>query len=72
MCHHFLKVCCCLYCCQDASEALAIVQRFPFSSALQRMSVVTVSRHGHSASAFIKGSPEMVASLCRAETRTTL
>ncbi|XP_035511838.1 cation-transporting ATPase 13A2 [Morone saxatilis] len=49
-------------------EAVAIVQRFPFSSALQRMSVVTVARGGHSALAFIKGSPEMVASLCRAET----
>ncbi|XP_041859215.1 cation-transporting ATPase 13A2 isoform X2 [Melanotaenia boesemani] len=50
------------------SEAVAIVKRFPFSSALQRMSVVTVARGGHSALAFIKGSPEMVASLCRAET----
>lgn len=51
-----------------ASEALAIVQRFPFSSALQRMSVVAVERHGRSAFAFIKGSPEMVASLCQTET----
>uniref|UniRef100_A0A8C2XRT5 ATPase cation transporting 13A2 n=1 Tax=Cyclopterus lumpus TaxID=8103 RepID=A0A8C2XRT5_CYCLU len=54
--------------CQSTSEAVAIVRRFPFSSALQRMSVVTVARGGHSALAFIKGSPEMVASLCRAET----
>uniref|UniRef100_A0A4W6BWR6 ATPase cation transporting 13A2 n=1 Tax=Lates calcarifer TaxID=8187 RepID=A0A4W6BWR6_LATCA len=52
----------------SVSEAVAIVQRFPFSSALQRMSVVTVARGGHSALAFMKGSPEMVASLCRAET----
>uniref|UniRef100_A0A8C2XQ63 ATPase cation transporting 13A2 n=1 Tax=Cyclopterus lumpus TaxID=8103 RepID=A0A8C2XQ63_CYCLU len=52
----------------STSEAVAIVRRFPFSSALQRMSVVTVARGGHSALAFIKGSPEMVASLCRAET----
>uniref|UniRef100_A0A7N8Y4T3 ATPase cation transporting 13A2 n=1 Tax=Mastacembelus armatus TaxID=205130 RepID=A0A7N8Y4T3_9TELE len=50
------------------SEAVAIVQRFPFSSALQRMSVVTVACEGRSAFAFIKGSPEMVVSLCRAET----
>ncbi|KAM9343527.1 polyamine-transporting ATPase 13A2 isoform 2-T2 [Pholidichthys leucotaenia] len=50
------------------SEAVAIVQRFPFSSALQRMSVVTVAQGGQSALAFMKGSPEMVASLCRAET----
>ncbi|XP_070766289.1 polyamine-transporting ATPase 13A2 [Enoplosus armatus] len=52
----------------STSEALAIVQRFPFSSALQRMSVVTVARGGRSALAFLKGSSEMVASLCRAET----
>ncbi|CAB1427291.1 unnamed protein product [Pleuronectes platessa] len=52
----------------STSEAVALVQRFPFSSALQRMSVVTVVGGGHSAFAFIKGSPEMVASLCRAET----
>ncbi|XP_063735179.1 cation-transporting ATPase 13A2 isoform X2 [Eleginops maclovinus] len=51
-----------------SGKAVAIVQRFPFSSALQRMSVVTVDSGGHSALAFIKGSPEMVASLCRAET----
>lgn len=50
------------------SEPVAIVQRFPFSSALQRMSVVTVAPGGRSALAFMKGSPEMVASLCRAET----
>ncbi|XP_037333854.2 cation-transporting ATPase 13A2 isoform X1 [Pungitius pungitius] len=49
-------------------QAVAIVRRFPFSSALQRMSVVTVAHGGHSALAFLKGSPEMVASLCRAET----
>uniref|UniRef100_A0A3P9IIQ1 Polyamine-transporting ATPase 13A2 n=1 Tax=Oryzias latipes TaxID=8090 RepID=A0A3P9IIQ1_ORYLA len=51
-----------------ASEPAAIVRRFPFSSALQRMSVVTVGRGGRSALAFMKGSPEMVASLCRPET----
>uniref|UniRef100_A0A669CQH3 ATPase cation transporting 13A2 n=1 Tax=Oreochromis niloticus TaxID=8128 RepID=A0A669CQH3_ORENI len=48
--------------------AMAIVQRFPFSSALQRMSVVTVTHGGRSALAFIKGSPEMVASLCHTQT----
>ncbi|XP_061622793.1 cation-transporting ATPase 13A2 isoform X3 [Phyllopteryx taeniolatus] len=51
-----------------ASAPVAIVQRFPFSSALQRMSVVTVACGGRSALAFMKGSPEMVASLCRQET----
>ncbi|XP_029994499.1 cation-transporting ATPase 13A2-like isoform X2 [Sphaeramia orbicularis] len=48
--------------------AVAIVGRFPFSSTLQRMSVVTVAPGGQSAAAFVKGSPEMVASLCRPET----
>ncbi|XP_054464832.1 cation-transporting ATPase 13A2 [Anoplopoma fimbria] len=52
----------------SARDAVAIVQRFPFSSALQRMSVVTVAPGGRPALAFMKGSPEMVASLCRAET----
>lgn len=58
----------CPSCHQSSSEPVAIVQRFPFSSALQRMSVVTVSVGGGSAFAFIKGSPEMVASLCQVET----
>lgn len=52
----------------STDEAMAIVQRFPFSSALQRMSVVTVTHGGRSALAFIKGSPEMVASLCQTHT----
>uniref|UniRef100_A0A3B5QCH2 ATPase cation transporting 13A2 n=1 Tax=Xiphophorus maculatus TaxID=8083 RepID=A0A3B5QCH2_XIPMA len=51
-----------------SSEAVAIVKRFPFSSALQRMSVVAVAHGGRSALAFLKGSPEMVASLCRPDT----
>lgn len=51
---------------------MAIVQRFPFSSALQRMSVVTVTHGGRSALAFIKGSPEMVASLCHTQTGSKL
>ncbi|KAM6983109.1 polyamine-transporting ATPase 13A2 isoform 1-T1 [Tautogolabrus adspersus] len=50
------------------SEPVAIVQRFPFASALQRMSTVTVAAGGRWPLAFIKGSPEMVASLCKAET----
>ncbi|XP_055021515.1 cation-transporting ATPase 13A2 isoform X2 [Boleophthalmus pectinirostris] len=50
------------------TNAVAIVRRFPFSSALQRMSVVTVTPGGQSVVAFLKGSPEMVASLCKEET----
>uniref|UniRef100_A0A671RNC8 Probable cation-transporting ATPase 13A2 n=1 Tax=Sinocyclocheilus anshuiensis TaxID=1608454 RepID=A0A671RNC8_9TELE len=49
-----------------ASELLqpvAIIRRFPFSSSLQRMSVVTVGPGGASPVAFLKGAPEMVAML---------
>ncbi|XP_076874519.1 polyamine-transporting ATPase 13A2 [Brachyhypopomus gauderio] len=46
------------------SQPVAIVRRFPFSSALQRMSVVTVGPGGASAHSFLKGAPEMVASHC--------
>lgn len=60
------------FCSQSTDEAMAIVQRFPFSSALQRMSVVTVTHGGRSALAFIKGSPEMVASLCQTQTGSKL
>ncbi|KAM4609747.1 polyamine-transporting ATPase 13A2 isoform 2-T2 [Polymixia lowei] len=52
----------------SVSEAGAIVRRFPFSSSLQRMSVVTVAPGGRPALAFIKGAPEMVASLSLRET----
>uniref|UniRef100_A0A8C7NPA4 ATPase cation transporting 13A2 n=1 Tax=Oncorhynchus mykiss TaxID=8022 RepID=A0A8C7NPA4_ONCMY len=45
---------------QSESVAVALVQRFPFSSSLQRMSVVTVNPEGQSSLAFIKGAPEMV------------
>uniref|UniRef100_A0AAY5KLV7 ATPase cation transporting 13A2 n=1 Tax=Esox lucius TaxID=8010 RepID=A0AAY5KLV7_ESOLU len=41
--------------------------RFPFSPSLQRMSVVTVAPGGKSSLAFIKGAPEMLASLCQKE-----
>ncbi|XP_027026323.2 cation-transporting ATPase 13A2 isoform X1 [Tachysurus fulvidraco] len=47
-----------------ASQSVAIVRRFPFSSTLQRMSVVAVVSGGGSAYSFLKGAPEMVASYC--------
>ncbi|XP_022532954.2 cation-transporting ATPase 13A2 isoform X1 [Astyanax mexicanus] len=46
------------------SQPVAIVRRFPFSSALQRMSVAVVGPGGGSPCSFLKGSPEMVASYC--------
>lgn len=52
---------------QSVSQPIAIVRRFPFSSSLQRMSVVTVGPGGASPVAFLKGAPEMVASFCLEE-----
>uniref|UniRef100_A0A6Q2YLD9 P-type ATPase A domain-containing protein n=1 Tax=Esox lucius TaxID=8010 RepID=A0A6Q2YLD9_ESOLU len=52
---------------QPESVVMALVQRFPFSPSLQRMSVVTVAPGGKSSLAFIKGAPEMLASLCQKE-----
>lgn len=49
------------------SQAVAIIKRFPFSSSLQRMSVITVAPGGFGANAFLKGAPEMVASHCLKE-----
>ncbi|NXA26080.1 AT132 ATPase, partial [Ibidorhyncha struthersii] len=47
---------------------LGILRRFPFSSSLQRMSVLVKPPGEASAHVYIKGAPEMVASLCRKET----
>ncbi|XP_066493188.1 polyamine-transporting ATPase 13A2 isoform X1 [Tiliqua scincoides] len=45
---------------------LGVLRRFPFSSALQRMSVVVKPPGSSSPSeAYMKGAPEMVASLCQ-------
>ncbi|XP_042334293.1 polyamine-transporting ATPase 13A2 isoform X2 [Sceloporus undulatus] len=46
---------------------LAILRRFPFSSSLQRMSVLVKRPGVGPAEAYMKGAPEMVASLCRRE-----
>ncbi|NXC39721.1 AT134 ATPase, partial [Penelope pileata] len=48
-------------------EGVAILHQFPFSSALQRMSVIAQEIGGEK-QVFTKGAPEMVAMLCRAET----
>ena len=60
----------CYFLRQPLSETTAIVRRYPFSSSLQRMSVVTVAPGGQTGLAFIKGAPEMVASLCLKESGT--
>ncbi|KAM9279137.1 putative cation-transporting ATPase 13A4 [Morus bassanus] len=48
-------------------EGVTILHQFPFSSALQRMSVIAMEIGGEP-QVFTKGAPEMVAMLCRAET----
>ncbi|NXM61435.1 AT134 ATPase, partial [Illadopsis cleaveri] len=48
-------------------EGITILHQFPFSSALQRMSVIA-QEIGGDPQAFIKGAPEIIAMLCRAET----
>ncbi|XP_075376359.1 polyamine-transporting ATPase 13A2 isoform X2 [Mycteria americana] len=47
---------------------VGILRRFPFSSSLQRMSVLVKLPGEASARVCVKGAPEMVASLCRKET----
>ncbi|XP_075823683.1 putative cation-transporting ATPase 13A4 isoform X1 [Microtus pennsylvanicus] len=48
-------------------EGLAILRQFPFSSALQRMTVI-VQEMGGARLAFMKGAPERVASFCQPDT----
>ncbi|XP_010132858.1 PREDICTED: probable cation-transporting ATPase 13A2, partial [Buceros rhinoceros silvestris] len=47
---------------------VGILRRFPFSSSLQRMSVLVKLPGEASAHIYVKGAPEMVASLCTRET----
>uniref|UniRef100_A0A3Q2DU13 ATPase 13A3 n=1 Tax=Cyprinodon variegatus TaxID=28743 RepID=A0A3Q2DU13_CYPVA len=47
------------------SGEIGIVRQFPFSSALQRMSVVVRRLGEKHMEAFLKGAPEVVASLCK-------
>uniref|UniRef100_A0A673TFL3 ATPase cation transporting 13A2 n=1 Tax=Suricata suricatta TaxID=37032 RepID=A0A673TFL3_SURSU len=50
---------------------VSILRRFPFSSALQRMDVVVAWPGAAQPEAYVKGSPELVASLCSPETVPT-
>ncbi|KAF6117491.1 ATPase 13A4 [Phyllostomus discolor] len=60
--------------CKTASqvpvEGIAILHQFPFSSSLQRMTVI-VQEMGGDRLAFMKGAPEKVASFCQPETVPT-
>ncbi|XP_008837245.1 probable cation-transporting ATPase 13A4 isoform X2 [Nannospalax galili] len=55
---------------QTSVEGLAVLHQFPFSSALQRMTVIVQERGGDRL-AFMKGSPEGVASFCQPDTVPT-
>ncbi|MBZ3889930.1 putative cation-transporting ATPase 13A5 [Sciurus carolinensis] len=49
-------------------EAIAILRQFPFSSSLQRMSVIAQLAGEDHFRVYMKGAPEMVARFCRPET----
>lgn len=51
---------------------IGIVRQFPFCSALQRMSVVVRRLGEKHMDAYLKGAPEVVASLCKQHTGLTL
>lgn len=51
---------------------IGIVRQFPFSSALQRMSVVVRKLGEKHMDAYLKGAPEVIASLCKQHTGVTL
>ncbi|XP_057639782.1 polyamine-transporting ATPase 13A2 isoform X2 [Chionomys nivalis] len=53
---------------EEPPEPISILCRFPFSSALQRMDVVVAWPGAAQPEAYVKGSPELVASLCSPET----
>ncbi|XP_063057304.1 polyamine-transporting ATPase 13A3 isoform X2 [Engraulis encrasicolus] len=57
-----------LYELSETGYEIGIVRQFPFSSALQRMSVVTRTLGEKRMDAFLKGAPEVVASLCKKDT----
>ncbi|XP_074046704.1 polyamine-transporting ATPase 13A3 isoform X3 [Macrotis lagotis] len=52
----------------SANYEIGIVRQFPFSSALQRMSVVARILGDKKMDAYMKGAPEVIASLCKPET----
>ncbi|XP_058065557.1 polyamine-transporting ATPase 13A3 [Anopheles bellator] len=51
----------------DNSNDIGIVREFSFTSALQRMSVITRKVSDNHFNVYVKGSPEMISSLCKAE-----
>ncbi|XP_016810473.1 polyamine-transporting ATPase 13A2 isoform X14 [Pan troglodytes] len=56
---------------EEPPVPVSVLHRFPFSSALQRMSVVVAWPGATQPEAYVKGSPELVAGLCKPETVPT-
>ncbi|KAM5163819.1 putative cation-transporting ATPase 13A4 [Mantella aurantiaca] len=52
-------------CSSGPSEGIAIIHQFPFSSSLQRMSVITQEIGEDKLVVYMKGAPEMVTRFCR-------
>ncbi|XP_075058372.1 putative cation-transporting ATPase 13A4 isoform X2 [Mixophyes fleayi] len=52
----------------NTMEGVKVLFQYPFSSAMQRMSVITEVIGGDELLVYMKGAPEMVASFCRPET----
>ncbi|XP_048250057.1 polyamine-transporting ATPase 13A3-like isoform X2 [Haliotis rufescens] len=53
---------------QPMGEDIGVVRQFTFSSSLQRMSVITRNLGANNFDLFVKGAPEMITSLSKAET----
>ncbi|XP_078697010.1 polyamine-transporting ATPase 13A3-like isoform X3 [Branchiostoma floridae x Branchiostoma belcheri] len=53
---------------QQTPYEIGILRQFPFSSSLQRMSVITRTLGNRHMDVYMKGAPEMVASLCMKQT----
>ncbi|XP_055621332.1 polyamine-transporting ATPase 13A3 [Toxorhynchites rutilus septentrionalis] len=51
----------------DNSNDIGIVREFSFTSALQRMSVITRKLSDNHFNVYVKGSPEMISTLCKPE-----
>lgn len=55
----------------ESSHDIGIVREFSFTSSLQRMAVITRKISDNHFNVYCKGSPEMIATLCRPETLPT-
>ncbi|XP_060054480.1 probable cation-transporting ATPase 13A5 isoform X2 [Erinaceus europaeus] len=53
---------------QSPVKAITILRQFPFSSSLQRMSVVAQLAGEHHLRVYMKGAPEMLAKFCKSQT----